>query len=234
VRRRGVSVVAAVRAQRGDGKEALVLVTPLGANATLGLGLGVALLRHLAHTRWLSRDVLWLAADAGAVGGAHAASEAWLADYHELYGAAWAGAPPPAPPRAPRFLRGGVLTAALVLDAPGGSFDKLQLRVQGTQGMLPNLDVVGLLRALAGVPVRLHGGEHGEREAGHARSWDDYALTARAAARFMARQARGEPDGCVRASPFLWRASARVPLVADDLRRAPLAAGRTARSWTPR
>jgi hypothetical protein len=227
VRRRGVSVVAVARAQRGDSEEALVLVTPLTANGTLGLGLGVALMAHLADVRWLSRDVLWLAADAGCAGGAHAAAEAWLADYHETYGAAWRGGVAPVPPASARFLRGGVLTAALVLDAPAADLDALQLRVQGTQGALPNLDIVGLLRALAGAPLMLHGGEWGAGEALHPRTWHDYQLAARAAARFMARQARGEPDGCVAALCT----SASLQSVLTPLPAA--RAGRTARFWTP-
>lgn len=207
---RGVNVVSVARAQRGDGKEALVLVTPLGDNATLGLGVGVALLRHLAQTGWLARDVLWLAAADGVAGGAHAAAEAWLADYHEQYGAVWGVTPPPTPPQAGQFLRAGVLTAALVLEAPRDSFDTLQLRMQGTQGALPNLDMLGLLRALTGsTRVQLHSGERSAREAGHASTWSEYALSARAAARFLARQARGEPDGCVRRCARVARALAR-------------------------
>ncbi len=198
-RARGDSVVAAVRARRGDGKEALVLVTPLGGNGTLALGVGVALLRHLADAPWLSRDLLLLAADDGAASGAHAAAEAWLAEYQEAYGPAWHGvAPPPPPPAAAaRFLRAGVLSAALVLEAPAASFDALQLRVQGVQGALPNLDVVALLRALAPAPLRLPGEPWaGTAEAGHAATWAQYVASVRAAARFLGRQAHGAPDGC--------------------------------------
>ena len=215
-------MVAAVRAQRGDGKEALVLVTPLRANGTLGLGVSLALARHLADVPWLSRDVLLLAADAGCVGGAHAAAEAWLADYHEEYSAFLPGAPPPPP--AATFLRGGLLTTALVLDAPSEGFDALQLRMQGTQGALPNLDVVALLRALAGSTLLLHGDDWGGVEAGHVHTREHYAASVRAAARFMRRQARGVPDGCVRRER-----SAFAFTRADQLAHAAY----TALSWTP-
>lgn len=194
-RRTGVSVVAAVRAQRGDGKEALVLVTPLRANGTLGLAVSLALARHLADAPWLSRDVLLLAADDGCVGGAHAAAEAWLADYHEAYSAFQPATP--TPPPAATFLRGGLLTTALVLDASAEGFDGLELRMQGTQGALPNLDVVALLRTLAGTTLLLHGDDWNGVDAGHTHTREHYVASLRAAARFLRRQARGVPDGCV-------------------------------------
>jgi len=188
-----VNVVAAVRAQRGDGKEALVLVTPLRASGTLGLGVSLALARHLADVPWLSRDVLLLAADAGCVGGSHAAAEAWLADYHEAYSASLPGTPP----LSATFLRGGLLTTALVLDAPSDGFDALELRMQGTQGALPNLDVVALLRTLAATALTLHGDDGDGVEGGHAHTLEHYTASMQSVARFMRRQARGAPDGCV-------------------------------------
>ena len=195
-RRAGVNVVAAVRAQRGDGKEALVLVTPLHAKGTLGLGVSLALARHLADVPWLSRDVLFLAADAECVGGAHAAAEAWLADYHEEY----SGFHPEArsPPPSATFLRGGLLSAALVLDVPAEGFDAVELRMQGSQGALPNLDVVALLRTLAGTTVLLHDDDWDGIEGGHAHTREHVAASLRAAARFLRLQARGGPDGCVK------------------------------------
>ena len=190
-----MNVVAAVRAQRGDGKEAMVLVTPLRKNGTLGLGVSLALARHLADVPWLSRDVLFLAADDECVGGAHAATEAWLADYHEVYGGFVAGAR--SPPPSATFLRGGLLSAALVLDAPAEGFDAVELRMQGSQGALPNLDVVALLRTLAGTSVLLHEDDWDGVEAGHAHTREHLAASLRAAARFLRRQARAVPDGCV-------------------------------------
>ena len=195
IRRSGVNVVAAVRAQRGDGKEALVLVTPLRSNGTLGLGVSLALARHLADVPWLSRDVLFLAADAECVGGAHAAAEAWLADYHEVYTGFVPGARPL--PQSATFLRGGLLSAALVLDAPAEGFDAIELRMQGSQGALPNLDVVALLRTLAGTSVLLHEDDWDGVEGGHAHTREHFAASLRAAARFLRRQARATPDGCV-------------------------------------
>ena len=194
-RRAGVNVVAAVRAQRGDGKEALVLVTPLHAKGTLGLGVSLALARHLADVPWLSRDVLFLAADAECIGGAHAAAEAWLADYHEVYSSVQPDTQ--SPPPSATFLRGGLLSAALVLDAPTEGFDAVELRMQGSQGALPNLDVVALLRTLAGTSVLLHEDDWDGVEGGHAHTREHVAASLRAAARFMRRQARGVPDGCV-------------------------------------
>ena len=128
--RSGRSVVAVARALRGDGKEAFVLVTPLGGEAALGVG--VALVRLAARTPWLARDVLWLAGDAGCEGGLTEASAAWLRDYSG---------------GREGMLRAGALTGALVLEPGEGP---LELRVKGARGELPNLDVVSLSRTLAG------------------------------------------------------------------------------------
>lgn len=182
-------MVARARAGRGDGREALVLVTPLGSNATLALGLGVALLPHLGGVPWLARDVVWLAADASVAGGVNAAAEAWLADYLELPGSRLQ------PPE--RFPRSGVLAGALVLEAPHlDGLQALQLRVHGAAGRLPNMDVPALAAAVAGLPVRLAGPPAGEELFTFGtHSLPAYAASMRAIARFLARQARGAPDG---------------------------------------
>ena len=189
----GTSVVALVRAARGDGKEALVLATPLAGDSSLALGLSLQLLAHLARVPWLSRDIIWLAADAGVAGGMYAAVEAWLAEYHGTESAHSHHTP------AASFLRGGAISAALTFDVPAGGFDELELRAQGTHGALPNLDLVSVLMhtSARGAPLRLAGHRVGQLEGGAAGTPAQHVASLRAGARFLGTQLRGVPNGCV-------------------------------------
>ena len=190
----GTSVVTLVRAARGDGKEALVLATPLRGDASLALGVGLHLLGHLARVPWLSRDVIWLAADATAAGGMYAAVEAWLAEYQGTDG----DAHPAMAHSHASFLRSGALSAALAFDVPPVGFDELELRVQGTRGALPNLDLVSVVHtSTRGAPLRLAGHRAGQLEGGAAASPAQHVASLRAGARFLGTQLRGIPDGCV-------------------------------------
>jgi hypothetical protein len=185
-------VVALVRAERGDGKEVLVLATPLRGDASLALGVGLQLLGHLAGVPWLSRDIIWLAAETSVAGGMYAAVEAWLGEYQGRDGH------PAAAHSHASFLRSGALSAALVFDVPPGGFDELELRAQGTHGALPNLDLVSVLvHTTRGAPLRLAGHRAGQLEGGAAASPAQHAASLRAGARFLGTQLRGLPDGCV-------------------------------------
>jgi glycosylphosphatidylinositol transamidase len=166
-----------------------VLVTPLPSNATLALGLGMALLPQLGRVPWLARDVVWLAADADVAGGVPAALTAWLADYLELPGSRLQ--------HPERFVRSGVLAGALVLEAPHlNGFEVLQLHVHGAAGRLPNMDVPALAAAVAGMPMRLVGLPGGEElYSSGVHTLPAYTASMRAIWRFLARQARGAPDG---------------------------------------
>jgi len=134
-------VVAGVRAPRGDGSEALVLVTPArpGPGGADALAAGGTVLAALGEAPWLAKDVIWLCVRAppGAdVAAAEAAAlRAWLLEYHrpgdaaaaatEGVGAgagAEAGRASPAGGRTPvqGFLRGGALQLAVALEPPAG------------------------------------------------------------------------------------------------------------------
>ena len=194
----GTSVVALVRAARGDGKEALVLATPLRGDASPALGIGLHLLGHLARVPWLSRDIIWLAADASVAGGMYAAVEAWLAEYQGTDGAV-------AHSHA-SFLRSGALSAALAFDVPPAGFDELELRAQGTHGALPNLDLVSVVvhTSTRGAPLRLAGHRAGQLEGGATTSPAQHVASLRAGVRFLGTQLRGIPDGCDPPLPTAW------------------------------
>lgn len=174
----GVAVGGA-RAPRGDGSEALALVTPVrpGAGGTDALAAAAAVMAALGQAPWLAKDVLWLCV-AAPQGEAGAASEgdavhAWLHEYHRPGGAAAAAERTDlaSGQSVPGFLRGGALQLAVALEPPAASAASargsgaLELELEVVGGgrhfdRLPNQDlfntVVSLARAMD-VPLRLAG-----------------------------------------------------------------------------
>ena len=172
----GVNVHAVARAARGNGREGIVLATPIGApGATLeadaaALALGLVVMRTIATAPWLAKDVAWLVADARWGPGDHgiAATDAWLREYHApgSSGARGTGhrtgrrstavAMTPSPSSLAPFGRIGALQQAYVVELPEGAVaDVASINVVGFNGALPNQDLVNVpvqLAKLAGFP----------------------------------------------------------------------------------
>ncbi|GBF97123.1 glycosylphosphatidylinositol anchor attachment [Raphidocelis subcapitata] len=147
------NVHAVLRSPRGDGKEALVLVTPVtlqpfatdfnqtAAGASLAVSLVHALLLHLRSAPWLAKDVIWVVADAscGLVEGV----AAWVGEYQQTptprHVRSLAGAAP--------FGRAGVLQQGVVVEAADGRVGGLDLPLPGYDGQLPKLDMYWLLKS---------------------------------------------------------------------------------------
>ena len=144
----GRNLHAIARAFKAPGREGIVLVTPIGDHASAGLaadadavGLALALVAHLSRARWLAKDLVWLIPDARVPGGAVAATDVWLREYHH---------PSPRAVAASAFARAGALQQAYVLELPDGvAFDAFETRVEGRNGALPNQDLLNTAVALA-------------------------------------------------------------------------------------
>ncbi|XP_072961254.1 uncharacterized protein [Typha angustifolia] len=81
----GVNSVGIIRAPRGDGKEAIVLVSPYNSQKiepteALSLGLAFSIFSLLSRAAWLAKDIVWLAADSRF--GEYTSVSSWLNDYH--------------------------------------------------------------------------------------------------------------------------------------------------------
>lgn len=90
---------AVLRSKRGDGREALLLATPLALSprgaaapprrqqqlqqsaggAALALGAGHLFMDYLRRVQWLAKDLIWLIPDAAC--GLQASADAWMAHY---------------------------------------------------------------------------------------------------------------------------------------------------------
>ncbi|KAF6257683.1 hypothetical protein COO60DRAFT_1701734 [Scenedesmus sp. NREL 46B-D3] len=150
----GVLAAAAAAAARSDGKEALLLATPINhqefstdfeqdaPGALLALALGSALLAHLGPAApWLAKEVVWLLPDASC--GLLQALQAWADAYQRpvlLPSASPAGS------HLEHFGRAGVLQQGLLLELPSGSGNRLQVSLEGHEGLLPKLDLFWLIR----------------------------------------------------------------------------------------
>eukprot|EP01018_Ginkgo_biloba_P034046 Gb_21413 [translate_table: standard] len=172
----GVNVIGITRAAHGDGKEAIVLVTPFQSENirigdALSLGLGFSIFRLLSRTVWLAKDIVWLAADSQY--GTYAAVAAWLRDYHEpvFYGSSdslksyIAGDDQHAEEKKglsyklndynklEDFQRAGTIAAAVVFQVQESQSktgkDYLNVYAEASNGQMPNLDLINTVNYLA-------------------------------------------------------------------------------------
>lgn len=139
-----------LRAQKGDGKQAMLLVIgyhdQIGPQAEVpgGLSIGLALMKHLSTTTWRSKDIVFVAVPLlENKWKSFEAFEMWVHTYHGGGDRS--------------FARAGNIIAALTLDIPRGvPFSTLSLVPGGHFGLLPNLDLVSVVtRVFAGngVPI---------------------------------------------------------------------------------
>lgn len=166
----GINTVGIIRAPHGDGKEAIVMVTPynsIKASTSEALSLGVAytVFSLLSRVNWLAKDVLWLASDSRH--GEYEAVSAWLRDYNTLsvgdlkHSLDTCGASNS--PVHNGFRRAGTMAAALVIKVADSSVDLekdvLNIYAEASNGQMPNLDLINIVNYLAvhgqGLKVRV-------------------------------------------------------------------------------
>jgi len=147
----GRNVYAILRAPRTAGTEAIVLSAPFRSEPSDDNTLaGVALLLGLAkafreHTYW-AKDVIFLVTEDDMIG-----MQAWLSAYHHSYSELIV----------PDELLGksGSIQAALNLEIGTDKLSHVDVRIEGLNGQLPNLDLVNTVIRLCkreGVPPTLH------------------------------------------------------------------------------
>ncbi|KAM7506583.1 hypothetical protein LguiA_017036 [Lonicera macranthoides] len=169
----GVNTIGIIRAPRGDGKEAIVLVTPYNSSnisplEALSLGIAHSVFSLLSRVSWLAKDVIWLAADSRH--GEYASVSAWLRDYHapSFVGLGKLNAEmcyksdtPYVSKMSPIkgvgisdcFRRAGTMAAALVIKVSDRSGelekDSLSIYAEASNGQMPNLDLINIVNYLA-------------------------------------------------------------------------------------
>ncbi|XP_058070753.1 uncharacterized protein LOC131219561 [Magnolia sinica] len=169
----GINSVGVIRAPRGDGKEAIVLVTPYNSGKielsdALSLGLAYSVLSLLSRVAWLAKDIVWLAADSRY--GEYASVAAWLKDYHNpvFFSSSekseadmclassilheWKDNQPKG--RISEVSRrAGTMAAALVFKVVDRQEetdkDALSIYAEASNGQMPNLDLINIVQYLA-------------------------------------------------------------------------------------
>ncbi|KJE91059.1 hypothetical protein, variant 2 [Capsaspora owczarzaki ATCC 30864] len=140
----GTNVVAITRVPRSDGKEAMGLSVRLDIGVKgwqYSVSLALVLHQLISQQHYLSKDVVFLAADNGLSG-----ALAFVEEYHShlvpLHD----------------FPRAGILHVMLNVECNQARFSSLEVQIEGANGLLPNLDLVNVLiryGELQNVPVRL-------------------------------------------------------------------------------
>lgn len=160
----GVNTVGIVRAPRGDGKEAIVLVTPynssnIGQGEALSLGIAYSVFQLFTHVTWLAKDIIWLAADSQH--GEYASVVSWLKDYHtpsfgsleKLNAKACRESLATVSEVSDSFKRAGTMAAALVIKVTDkreeSDKDSLSIYAEASNGQMPNLDLINVVNYLA-------------------------------------------------------------------------------------
>lgn len=168
----GVNTVGIIRAPRGDGKEAIVLVTPYNSDKitqgeAISLGIAYSVFSLLPRVTWLAKDIIWLVSDSQH--GEYAAVSAWLRDYHmPVFTRLHTGSTETCPDinylydvkdnsTAGRkvndgFKRAGTMAAALVVKVVERSErfdDSLNIYAEASNGQMPNLDLINVVNFLA-------------------------------------------------------------------------------------
>ncbi|KAJ4973309.1 hypothetical protein NE237_006483 [Protea cynaroides] len=169
----GINTVGIIRAPRGDGKEAIVLVTPynpmeIELSEALSVALAYSIISLLTRVTWLAKDIVWLAADSRY--GEYVSVAAWLRDYHTPafgdLGKLDAGMCPEintlheqnanaATDRRVNtdFSRAGTMAAALVFKVVNEheetEKDALTIFAEASNGQMPNLDLINIVNYLA-------------------------------------------------------------------------------------
>lgn len=136
-----MNVHAIARAARGDGRESIALVTPLGKldpraeAATVGIALRV--FEVVGRAPWLAKDLIWVCVDAK--GGEIESTMDWLKTYHSFEGKSGVDLG--------GFERAGTIQQAFVFSAPhGAEASMMRVKVEGWNGAYPNQDIYTMFK----------------------------------------------------------------------------------------
>ncbi|CAL1532748.1 unnamed protein product [Lymnaea stagnalis] len=190
----GENVYSILRARRTASTEALVLsvpLRPLANKAKTGTGGGIALALALAkefkQKPYWSKDIIFLFTDFDEIG-----AMAWLDGYHQTDS---------------QYIiandlegRSGAIIAAINLELPLENVNYFNVKLEGLNGQLPNLDLVNLVvklcrRERAQVMLHHMSEDRGYIHSEHGDTFKDYKQALSTMLKMMWYQASGAPSG---------------------------------------
>ncbi|XP_052231014.1 glycosylphosphatidylinositol anchor attachment 1 protein-like [Dreissena polymorpha] len=185
----GQNVYGILRARRASRVEAVVLSVPLRSKSSElpqtygGLIVMLGLVRYFIRQPYWSKDIIFLATDREELG-----MQAWLDGYHHVHSQYIRPDELPA--------RSGQIQAALNLEIPDSNIQFMNIKMEGLNGQLPNLDLVNLVVRLCnrhGLQVKLH--NKADVSDMEAETPQGYLQSAGTMVRMMWAQASGSPSG---------------------------------------
>ncbi|PVD20704.1 hypothetical protein C0Q70_18863 [Pomacea canaliculata] len=183
----GENIFAILRARRAASTEALVMATPLRAASTTktqtdgGIAVMLGLAEQFRKNPYWAKDVIFLLSEFDEVG-----VHAWLDAYHETRSQYVI------PDELPG--RSGAIQAAINLEIPRDKIQYVNIKIEGLNGQLPNLDLFNLAVRLCRREQVLvtfhHRSDHYEAD-----SWDSFQHSLVTMLHMMWSQASGAPSG---------------------------------------
>ncbi|XP_061197375.1 glycosylphosphatidylinositol anchor attachment 1 protein-like [Saccostrea echinata] len=183
----GQNVYGILRAKRAASTEALVMSTPIRpkdsdlSSTTGGIVLMMAMAQYFRRQTYWSKDIIFLVSDHEQIG-----LQAWLDGYHDIK----------AEYIVPSDVMGrsGAIQAALNLEIPDGNIRYFDVKIEGMNGQLPNLDLFNLVVRICnqeGVDVTFHR----NNDPMDPQTLEGYMQSVKTMLEMMWSQAAGTPSG---------------------------------------
>lgn len=180
----GQNMYAILRARRASSTEAVILCAPYREshdNTLAGIALMFGLANAFKRNSYWAKDIIFLVTDNEEIG-----IQAWLSAYHHTYSSYIL----------PGELQGrsGSIQAAINLEIGTDLINRMDIRIEGLNGQLPNLDLVNTVIRLCrreGLPPTLHK----RTDYWNPDSWDGFEHSAKTMFLMMWHQAPGMPTG---------------------------------------
>lgn len=149
VQLKGTNIYSIIRGERSTSAESVVLCAPFNvtpeSNTLSSVALSLAMAKYFSTKSYWAKDVIILFVDHGEYG-----TSAWLDSYYDVR----------FKPDSTLFAynnlhyeslpdRSGPIQAAIILELNGRQFARMNVKIQGMYGQLPNLDLFNLVIELA-------------------------------------------------------------------------------------
>ncbi|XP_053401359.1 glycosylphosphatidylinositol anchor attachment 1 protein-like [Mercenaria mercenaria] len=185
----GQNVYAILRARRAASTEAVVLSVPFRAKSSDlsqtygGIVVMLGLAKYFMRQPYWSKDIIFLVTDHEQIG-----MQAWLDGYHQVESEYIRSGELPG--------RSGQIQAAINLEVPDSNIKYFNVKIEGLNGQLPNLDLVNLVVRLChknNVEVMLHNSRDAPQW--EAETVTGFQQSAKIMLKMMWAQASGLPSG---------------------------------------